>query len=54
MDVLMKFTFLNVENPEEIKNGIIPIVREIGPFTYKEVRRKENILYVEEFISYGR
>ena len=49
----MKFYMFNVTNTDEIKDGKKPILEEIGPFTYKEVRKKENILNVEDHISYG-
>jgi len=53
IDVLMKFTLLNVTNPEEVKQGAKPIVVDVGPFTYKELRHKEHVVTVNEHISYG-
>lgn len=53
IDVLMKFTLLNVTNPEGVKRGEKPIVVDVGPFTYKEIRRKEHVVTVNEHISYG-
>ena len=50
----MKFTFFNVSNTADVKAGIAkPIVTEVGPFAYREVRRKENILPIQDEISFG-
>jgi len=50
----MKFTFFNVENVDQVRDGSAkPNVTEIGPFAYKEVRRKENILSIQDEISFG-
>ncbi|XP_023349462.1 lysosome membrane protein 2 isoform X2 [Eurytemora carolleeae] len=53
LPVYMKFTFLNVTNPEEIKDGEKPIVNEVGPFAYREVRRKDGVTIMDDSISYG-
>merc|ERR1712168_1527142 len=54
IDPYMKFTFFNVSNTAEVKAGTAkPIVTEVGPFAYKEVRRKENILSIQDEISFG-
>ena len=50
----MKFTFFNVENVDEVRAGGKPNVTEVGPFAYKEVPRKENILSIQDDISFGR
>ena len=37
-----------------MKNGAKPIVAEMGPYLYREVRRKENILEIDgEHLQYG-
>ena len=50
----MKLTFFNVTNPEAIVNGDKPEVSEIGHFAYREVREKQNILPINDDISFGR
>ena len=50
----MNFRFFNVTNIDEMKNGAKPIVAEMGPYLYREVRRKENILEIDgEHLQYG-
>jgi len=49
----MKFTFFKVENPTDVKEGKKPRVSEIGPFSYIENREKDNILSIQDTISYG-
>ena len=35
-------------------DGAIPVVAEMGPYLYREVRRKENILEIDgEHLQYG-
>ncbi len=50
----MTFHFFNITNPDEFRNGAKPIVAEIGPHVYREVRRKENIQEVNgDMLKYG-
>ena len=52
--VYMSFRLFNVTNPEDIKKGQKPSVQELGPYVYREVRRKENILEVDrDKLNYG-
>ena len=51
----MKFTFFNVSNVDEVRAGTAkPSVTEVGPFSYREVREKTNILSIQDEISFGR
>lgn len=45
--IYMQFYFYNVTNPLEILSGEKPILREIGPYTYREYRPKENINFLD-------
>ena len=50
----MKFTFFNVENADEVRDGYRPRVTEVGPFSYEEDREKMNPVTIYDEISYGR
>ncbi|XP_072117013.1 lysosome membrane protein 2-like isoform X3 [Mobula birostris] len=42
--VYMQIFFFHIENPEEILKGNQPMVREVGPYTYMELRHRSNVL----------
>ncbi|XP_053559378.1 lysosome membrane protein 2 [Bombina bombina] len=44
--IYMQFYFFNVTNPLEILSGETPVVDEIGPYTYREYRPKEDIVFL--------
>ncbi|KAG1701393.1 Scavenger receptor class B member 1 [Nymphon striatum] len=54
LPVYQKFYFFNVTNPEDIENnGATPILKEIGPYIYREQLIKENITWnANETVSY--
>lgn len=45
--VYIQFYFFNVTNPEEILQGEIPRLEEVGPYTYRELRNKANVQFGE-------
>ncbi|XP_051870323.1 lysosome membrane protein 2-like [Pristis pectinata] len=42
--IYMQVFFFHIENPEEILKGNQAIVREVGPYTYMELRHRSNVL----------
>jgi len=51
--VYTKFYFFNVVNPEEVGNGAIPQVEELGPFTYNEYREKQDVKEIQGLLTYS-
>ncbi|EHB09521.1 Lysosome membrane protein 2 [Heterocephalus glaber] len=45
LPVYTQFYFFNVTNPEEILRGEPPLLEEVGPYTYRELRNKANIQF---------
>uniref|UniRef100_A0A4W2IAF9 Scavenger receptor class B member 2 n=1 Tax=Bos indicus x Bos taurus TaxID=30522 RepID=A0A4W2IAF9_BOBOX len=45
LPVYTQFYFFNVTNPEEILNGETPRLEEVGPYTYRELRNKDDIQF---------
>nr|CAH7722186.1 unnamed protein product [Callosobruchus chinensis] len=39
-----KIYFFNVSNPEQVQNGAIPIVKEVGPYCYDEYKNKIDVV----------
>ncbi|KAL4660455.1 lysosome membrane protein 2-like [Arapaima gigas] len=46
-DVFMQYFFFNVSNPEVFLAGGKAALTQIGPYTYKEYRPRENLTYLE-------
>ncbi|XP_073975119.1 sensory neuron membrane protein 2-like isoform X2 [Rhodnius prolixus] len=46
--IYLKVYFFNVENPEGIARGEIPRVKEVGPYVYRELRKKHDVTINEE------
>ena len=51
--VFMKFYVFNIENPDNIRRGEKPRVKEVGPFVYREYREKKNLRKHADEIEYG-
>ncbi|XP_026210641.1 lysosome membrane protein 2-like isoform X2 [Anabas testudineus] len=45
--VYMEYFFFNVTNVKEILEGAKPVVKQIGPYTYREYRYKDNVTMME-------
>uniref|UniRef100_A0A8C7D3R0 Lysosome membrane protein 2 n=1 Tax=Oncorhynchus kisutch TaxID=8019 RepID=A0A8C7D3R0_ONCKI len=45
--VFMQYFFFNVTNPDDFLVGAKPIVSQVGPYTYREYRPKENVTFVD-------
>ncbi|KAK3555433.1 hypothetical protein QTP86_016116 [Hemibagrus guttatus] len=46
--VFMEFFFFNVTNPDGFMAGEKPRLTQMGPYTYREYRPKENVTFVED------
>lgn len=40
---LVRYYSFTLDNPEEFNNGEVPVMTELGPFTYREKRVKQNL-----------
>uniref|UniRef100_A0A8C8IIE7 Uncharacterized protein n=1 Tax=Oncorhynchus tshawytscha TaxID=74940 RepID=A0A8C8IIE7_ONCTS len=45
--IFMQYFFFNVTNPDEFLAGAKPFVSQVGPYTYREYRPKENVTFLE-------
>ncbi|ODM91647.1 Lysosome membrane protein 2, partial [Orchesella cincta] len=45
---LVRYYIFSLTNPEEFRNGSIPEMEELGPFTYREKRIKKNMLRLDD------
>ncbi|KAK2872218.1 hypothetical protein Q8A67_022115 [Cirrhinus molitorella] len=45
--VYMQFYFFNLTNPAEVLDGDKPFVQQIGPYTYREYRPKEEVKFMD-------
>ncbi|GFR77859.1 scavenger receptor class B member 1, partial [Elysia marginata] len=43
--VYMQFYLFDIGNPEEVKKGNTPFLKQVGPFTYREYRTKYDIVW---------
>ncbi|KAM9735633.1 lysosome membrane protein 2-like isoform 1-T1 [Menidia menidia] len=46
--VFMEFFFFNVTNVDEFLAGAKPVLKQVGPYTYREYRYKENVTMVDD------
>jgi len=49
----MSIHFFNVDNPEEVLAGELPVLSQIGPYVYREAREKMNEIQEGDMLSYG-
>ncbi|XP_023246481.1 sensory neuron membrane protein 2 [Copidosoma floridanum] len=50
--VYMKIYFFNISNPQDVKNGGAPIVKEIGPYVYDLIKSKVDIAEENDNLTY--
>ena len=48
--VYSRFYLFNVENPSQVAKGAIPILRERGPYTYRQWQKKQIVGWSEDFL----
>ncbi|XP_012267137.2 sensory neuron membrane protein 2-like [Athalia rosae] len=52
LPVDFKVHFFHVLNVEDVQHGETPVVKEVGPYVYKQYRRKINITREDDILSY--
>ena len=54
-EIYSKYYFFHVNNPEEILQGGKPNLTEVGPYVYKETRKKQNVIPLgDDELLYGQ
>ena len=54
-EIYIKYYFYHVLNPDQIKNGSKPQIKQIGPYVYKELRKKRSIIPIGlDELQYGQ
>ena len=54
-EIYTKYYFFHVTNPDEILDGNTPNLTEVGPYVYKETRKKQNVIPLgDDELQYGQ
>ena len=54
-EIYIKYYFFHINNPEEILQGGKPNLTEVGPYVYKETRKKQNVVPLgDDELLYGQ